>query len=712
MPRDINGNFSLTVGNPVVSNTVIEANWANTTLEDIAAALTDSLSRSGSGNMLVPFRAIDGSEANPAYSFLNEPTSGLYYAGVNDLRLSVNGQDVMRWIPGEVQAWNPGSMVWQTIAPIANLAGLDADDALITDGNTQITLVQALSRRLPEFSSVNEAMSTDLSGFTTVRTLSFYFLANKGGGVYIADGTNGTASTIYPDNLGFYDANGDGFSLSINNEAGLNVFQVGATGDGATDDTVALQYAHSSGYNVYYPPGTYIITSPLQISAGANIIGSGGQITTQNIIHTSKIQNSVVGGGVFWYTGYTIGGGVDGPEIYGLVIEADYPIRFNDRELNSADGSTQPSILRPNIHDCEIKARTPYVGIGVDWVRCFDGVFCRNHITDFQYGMVLSSSDINSVYHNRFIDQGDAHIIVHSSGTFGSSNEIRHNDLLIVQAGGSFIISNDHHVRIYDNYLEQASADIPFAGIDIGTDNMPAIFGVNVSSICYTCVITDNRNDLFNFAGTVVYRIEPTMVSCKLYDVGTTGPVSGTNVGLQIKNDVLPVYYNVSHVLCNWDFRGEGLGYWNGFKSGEPLPAVDTLAFDVSSYASLNPQSSQQNAAGNHLRYDYDALVLLTTLTVVGYFYPPRVDGNNNVFLKNGNTYQVTVVAKTDSALGDDINMARNGAAFNLLSLTEQYEEYTFNATGQLITALTGVLYQRATFNGNIKIKSVRWKKI
>lgn len=43
MPRDINGNYTLPIGNPVVSLSTITSAWANSTLADIAQALTDSL---------------------------------------------------------------------------------------------------------------------------------------------------------------------------------------------------------------------------------------------------------------------------------------------------------------------------------------------------------------------------------------------------------------------------------------------------------------------------------------------------------------------------------------------------------------------------------------------------------------------------------------------------------------------------------------------
>lgn len=48
MPRDVSGTYTLPAGNPVVTATTISITWANTTLSDIATALTASLSIDGS----------------------------------------------------------------------------------------------------------------------------------------------------------------------------------------------------------------------------------------------------------------------------------------------------------------------------------------------------------------------------------------------------------------------------------------------------------------------------------------------------------------------------------------------------------------------------------------------------------------------------------------------------------------------------------------
>jgi len=91
MPRNASGIYTLPGGNPVTPGDVIEADWANTTLEDVADALTNSLSRTGAGGMLAPFRIADGSVSGPGLSYLNETNSGLYRSGSGSVWMSILG---------------------------------------------------------------------------------------------------------------------------------------------------------------------------------------------------------------------------------------------------------------------------------------------------------------------------------------------------------------------------------------------------------------------------------------------------------------------------------------------------------------------------------------------------------------------------------------------------------------------------------------------
>jgi hypothetical protein len=96
MPRASNGTYTLyTPGNPVQSLTTISSAWANNTLDDIAQALTDSLSRSGNGGMQAPLALAAGAVGTPGLTWSNETTSGLYRAGAGDFRWAISGADVL-----------------------------------------------------------------------------------------------------------------------------------------------------------------------------------------------------------------------------------------------------------------------------------------------------------------------------------------------------------------------------------------------------------------------------------------------------------------------------------------------------------------------------------------------------------------------------------------------------------------------------------------
>jgi hypothetical protein len=102
-------------------------------MEDIAAALTNSLSRNGEGGMLAPFGFVDGTVTIPGAGFSNEPNSGLYRAGTGDLRMSVLGKDKMRWVdPGGSGLWNPTTSQWDSL----NDAVMHHPNGLTVDLNT------------------------------------------------------------------------------------------------------------------------------------------------------------------------------------------------------------------------------------------------------------------------------------------------------------------------------------------------------------------------------------------------------------------------------------------------------------------------------------------------------------------------------------------------------------------------------------------------
>jgi len=104
MPRAPDGTYSLPLP-PVAPGDSVSSAWANQTLGDIAASMSDSLSRSGNGGMLVPLPFVDGAVGAPGITWGNEPVTGFYRAGAGDMRVSILGADNFRWITGGPEVW-------------------------------------------------------------------------------------------------------------------------------------------------------------------------------------------------------------------------------------------------------------------------------------------------------------------------------------------------------------------------------------------------------------------------------------------------------------------------------------------------------------------------------------------------------------------------------------------------------------------------------
>jgi hypothetical protein len=96
MSRNSSGTYTLPLP-PVVTGEVIEAAWANTSLDDLAQAMTDSLDRFGRGGMLAPFKLVDGTIAAPAFAFNTEPGMGLYRSAPGVMGIAIGGESIGVW---------------------------------------------------------------------------------------------------------------------------------------------------------------------------------------------------------------------------------------------------------------------------------------------------------------------------------------------------------------------------------------------------------------------------------------------------------------------------------------------------------------------------------------------------------------------------------------------------------------------------------------
>ena len=91
MPRDVSGNYTLPIGNPVVDGTIIDVAWANPTMSDFATQFNNVITRDGVLGATNPIKFASGSAAAPSITFTADPALGLYRAGSNILGFSTAG---------------------------------------------------------------------------------------------------------------------------------------------------------------------------------------------------------------------------------------------------------------------------------------------------------------------------------------------------------------------------------------------------------------------------------------------------------------------------------------------------------------------------------------------------------------------------------------------------------------------------------------------
>jgi hypothetical protein len=136
--------------------------------------------------------------------------------------------------------------------------------------------------------NLTELGYNDVTGFRSTSGLPFPAYAKASLPVV---GTAGLLSRVTDDVRGLWmDQASQWFAL---NKEIVNVKEFGATGDGTTDDTSAIQAAIDSVTNgiIFMPPGTYILTDRIRLKSEISLVGSGKGATT--ISRTSGSFNMI-----------------------------------------------------------------------------------------------------------------------------------------------------------------------------------------------------------------------------------------------------------------------------------------------------------------------------------------------------------------------------------------------------------------------------------
>lgn len=245
MSRAAGGTYTLPAGNPVVTGTIISSTWGNTTLSDIATALTDSLSRSGLGGMTAPLLVADGTQALPAYSWTNEPSSGFYRIGAGNIGLSVLNR--LTWnvtSAGNMTIATPSAGTTLTLNAV--VAGLPLS---MTDGTVTATATFA-----------GTAFSI---GPTSAHTLNL----NTNGSTRIAMTSAGNVTITAPSS---------GTAFTLNGVAGGAPMLINAGSEGSSFSTYQVSAVTRGYFGVGSGIGATATNFGIRSETGLSLLAGGG----------------------------------------------------------------------------------------------------------------------------------------------------------------------------------------------------------------------------------------------------------------------------------------------------------------------------------------------------------------------------------------------------------------------------------------------------
>ena len=269
MSRNGSGTYSLPAGNPVVPATTISTTWANSTLTDIATALTGSVAADGqtpmSGNLVMGNNKVtglaDGTGATDAVTFgqFTDPTfATLTVTGLSTFNSQANflSTDDIK-IPVGSTAQRPSSPVVGMIRFNSDTNQYEGNKIVTGQGITSITFITTsatLTTNSPHGLSTNDYVT--IVGASPAQYNGTYSITVTGASTftYVMASTPATNAT----SVGTYYAN---LWLAIGG---------GATGSGGNqifvenDQTVTSSYTITSGKNA-------MSAGPITINTGVTV---------------------------------------------------------------------------------------------------------------------------------------------------------------------------------------------------------------------------------------------------------------------------------------------------------------------------------------------------------------------------------------------------------------------------------------------------------
>jgi len=308
------------------------------------------------------------------------------------------------------------------------------------------------------FSSTTELAAATLTAdqIVKVKSVGDYRIQDSGTGIALANG-----------------------KIAVPQASGtaVNVLQFGATGDGTTDDTAAIQAAIDAAGTVYVPTGTYLVTASLSISDNtADTFTMYGDGRDSVIISTAAIDvidiEGALGNSIQYVTLDSIT--VTANNVSGVSIRTRWDEFLSIRNciingtgvgIYMAQNANEDSI-KPTITNC-VFGQSTYGIRGGDtrvadaWIT--DNIFLNNTVRCISFGYL----DGGTIRGNKlFSDNGAANNL--DGILLGRSLYVNIEDNAFFEMGGSAItLTSPRRMRVRNNFIFGTGDNSNDAAIDI-----------------------------------------------------------------------------------------------------------------------------------------------------------------------------------------------------------------------------------------------------
>lgn len=357
-----------------------------------------------------------------------------------------------------------------------------------------------------------------------------------------------------------------------------NVKNYGAKGDGISDDTISIQLALDSSTNIYFPPGIYIITSPLRYNAHQFISDQGGDLAIIKQKDGAMIDSILT------------------PKNSSGIIPNNLTIfRISiDGNIVNNSGANTIGVKVWNPQPCMINQVHIY--------NCYNGISSnRNPVVTPYFVTILSVINFNTNYGIELLHRGTISNTNCMNNTvaqlFLGKNVSVYNSTLIgstTTGTTAGVIINGNNVYISDSSINSNVGH----GIEILNTNPPGIYINNI--FIYNNRIVGNSNSIAtNYTKSGIHLTSNTNLGVSNIDIqgnkiagnpDTLATSGGLHQAIELANPDDTIQNDNVNVLMN-NMRFCGIGNVVRYDAGNAI--LPNIAFPIISF-------------GNALRYTTD----------------------------------------------------------------------------------------------------------